>query len=62
VLEGIPVIIKYHESNDPTKIDIFYGGDGVPDGPNHGHITMRRGAIDTWWLPGATGSARERIV
>lgn len=51
MLGNVPVIIKFHGNNDPTKMDIYYGGEGVPDGPGHSHITMRRGVIDTWWLP-----------
>lgn len=61
-LNGVPVIVKYHENNDPTKVDVFYGGEGDPLGPGHGHITMRKGVIDTWWLPADASGRRERIV
>lgn len=61
-LSGMPVIIQFYGNNDPTKMDVFYGGDnGVPNGPNHGHITIRKGVIDSWLLPGPKGG-RERIV
>jgi|GEM_PF-5282176 len=62
MLGDVHVIIKFHESNDPTKVDVFYGGERVPDGQGHGHITMRRGVIDTWFLPADANGNRERIV
>lgn len=34
-------LIKMFENGDAHRVDVFYGGPGVPDNDPHGHIVLR---------------------
>lgn len=57
------ILCRLYETGDPTRLDIFYGGDGRPDGTGHGHITVSKGRITSWRLPADTdGRPGKKIV
>lgn len=63
ILGGHEALFVFFETDDMTRIDIYYGGDGgVVDGNNHGHIVIRRGQIETGWAHGANKEQRLKIV
>lgn len=59
---NVRVLCKLYETGDPTRLDVYYGGDGRPDGDGHGHIAVSRGRIVSWLLPAGPNGKRERIV
>lgn len=52
ILGGHRALIRYYQNDDPTRVELFYGGAGSPDGPGHGHIVIRNGQIDFWRTEG----------
>lgn len=62
ILGGHRALLKFFETNDRTRVDIYYGGVHKPDGDKHGHIVIRNGSIVSWLADGANGSDRIRIV
>jgi hypothetical protein len=63
ILGGYEALFVFFETDDMTRIDIYYGGDeGVVDGNNHGHIIIRRGRMEAWWAHGANKEKRIKII
>lgn len=62
ILGGHEAKFVFFETDDRTRVDVYYGGDGAPDGPNHGHIIIKKGEMHAWLAHGAEGSNRLRIV
>jgi translation initiation factor IF-2 len=62
ILGGFEALVKIFESNDSTRVDIYYSGNGKPDGGGHGHIILRNGVVDSWFAHGADKKDRIQIV
>lgn len=45
---GRPAIIKVSDSGNSNQMQVFYGGDGAPDGPGHNHINVINGRLQYW--------------
>jgi hypothetical protein len=52
ILGDRQALIKFYENDDPNRIDIYYGGQGKPNGKNHGHIVIRSGQMISWETDG----------
>lgn len=42
---------KIKVSDNGRRTDIFYGGEGTPDGDGHGHVTAINDQIQYWREP-----------
>lgn len=62
VLGEFQAILRFNAGGEKERVDVFYGGDSTPDGPNHGHMIFRKGKMDAWLAHGASGKARIKIV
>lgn len=60
--DGKQALIRFQEGGERGRMDIFYGGQGEPDGDLHGHVITRSGKVVFWALPGANGQDRHRVV
>lgn len=58
---NVRVLCKLYENGDPTRLDIYYGGDGRPDGTGHGHIIVKKGRVISWLLPGPKNQ-RQKLI
>jgi hypothetical protein len=50
-------VVKFFESGDANRVDIFYGGAGnnpldTPEEAYHGHVILKGGLVDSWLEPG----------
>jgi hypothetical protein len=62
ILGGFEAIVKVFDTGDPSKVDIYHGGKGRPDGDGHGHIILKNGVVEAWLAHGASGKDRIQIV
>ena len=42
---------KVNTSDDSRRMDIYYGGDGSPDGAGHGHVAVVNDQVQFWREP-----------
>ena len=50
--DGKEAKIVEGNTDNPTRVDIYYGGEGSPDGPGHGHVVVKGSALDYLREPG----------
>lgn len=47
-IDGKPAIVKISDSGNSNQMQVFYGGEDVPDGPGHSHINVIDGQLRYW--------------
>lgn len=52
--DGYPAIIKVSDAGNSNQVQIFYGGEGSPDGPGHNHINVTKDKLQFWRENGKT--------
>ncbi len=52
--DGRPAVIKVSDAGNSDQIQIFYGGKGSPDGPEHNHVNYVNGKLQFWREHGET--------
>lgn len=58
--EGKPIKVVTGATGRKERFEFYYGGEGRPDGPGHGHVVCNEGdCINFWRLPASEGG---RIV
>ncbi|MDO4872312.1 MAG: hypothetical protein Q4A27_02710 [bacterium] len=52
IFDGKDAKIVEGNNDDSTRVDIYYGGQGEPDGPDHGHAVVKDSSLDYLREPG----------
>ena len=45
---GRPAIIRVTDAGNSNQMQVFYGGEGTPDGPGHNHVNIINGRLQFW--------------
>lgn len=54
--DGYEIKVVYGNTGRKDRFEFYYGGEGYPDGPGHGHVVSNDGEnIHYWRLPDSEG-------